>query len=523
MTRAVRRWRQRRTCAANSNVVLGRFRFATQLLRVVLVARLATTALLGLIQQQQQRPHTFRLFVQGLRVAPRYKRRRQSSSWDAFSSGTETNRPVVVVVDCSPEMSWTRATSHWVALLAAPATAVAVWVMALPPPGIADAMDWTEPPMAVAAVERILHSPTTMMTPTTTTTTTKNTIYEDQWRFDNGEVIFSSRVTRVGPLRLLHPVLLGSGGGGAVFAMEQQDQPESLSSRSKTTLSKELTSPVLSLSSTSSLPLVALKVSWERSTRSVRNECQILQTIQHQSKMLGLPPNDSLERCLGMAPYPLEQKTNTATGIGDGAVVGDDDDSEAKRSSRVMIALQPVFAADPWVGSLAELESQWQLETAIRAIVQTMVQLLSLGIVTVDVQSLISKSTGQVLFVDFTEARQLQRQQSDETADLALISNFVSEIMAWMPDDDDDNSARGQARPTLSSSSGGSGSTKKDQRNSIYMDLASRALLEYLPLYPPLYSRDCYDVLLAQSFSPEAIAMLQHDKQQQQHTLIKLR
>lgn len=256
------------------------------------------------------------------------------------------------------------------------------------------------------------------------------------WQFgSNGNVILPA-VTQIGDqLRLKNPVLLGSGGGGAVFAME-------------------------SVSGDSSAP-VALKVSWKGSANAVARECRILQALAaRQATTTDDPSFSSLEVCLGMAPYPFDN------------------------AGRTMIALQPVFA-DEQVANIEDLlPDRQRLETAVTSVIQTMMQLLSAGIVTADVQPLISRATGRILFIDFTEASQLECASSNSRkndlcdADQAAVSNFVSEMMALIP---------------------------SDQQETTASTFLHRELRHYYPLISPRISK----ILLEQNFSKQVLDLLQ--------------
>jgi hypothetical protein len=95
-----------------------------------------------------------------------------------------------------------------------------------------------------------------------------------------------------------------------------------------------------------------------------------------------------------------------------------------------MIAMQPLVSDDT-VSSLAEIDSSLQPQ-AVRDIVRTLVQMLAAQVVTVDVQPLISKQTGNVLFIDMTEAQVLSPPLS--FLDKALVSSFCTEMLSLIPD-----------------------------------------------------------------------------------------
>jgi hypothetical protein len=258
-----------------------------------------------------------------------------------------------------------------------------------------------------------------------------------QWQFQNGPVDLSE-ITQVGKYRLRHPILLGSGGGGAVFATTTTNNDSKKDDKDGS--------------------LVALKLSWRGSSTSVQRECQILNTIQERFKAVAVAsaydssPSSSLEICLGAGPYSVD---------------------------RTMIALQPVFV-DEQAESIEKLPRDLQ-RTAIYDAIRTMVQLLSIEIVTADVQPLISAHTGHVLFIDFTEATDFLRRAppfDDDAAVAAAAANFVAEMMALLPDND-----------------------------AVVEQIASTALTEVVPQYP-IPSRRVYDILLDQRFTPTALNAL---------------
>jgi hypothetical protein len=189
------------------------------------------------------------------------------------------------------------------------------------------------------------------------------------WQLSNGVVRLTEPLSHLiaqqrQPLR--EPRLLGSGGGGAVFAFADSN--------------------------------TVVKVSWLRSAASVEKECATLQFLELNSVQ-------GVERCLGQVPYPDDPR-------------------------RVMIAMQPLVSDDT-VSSLAEIDSSLQPQ-AVRDIVRTLVQMLAAHVVTVDVQPLISKQNGNVLFIDMTEAQVLSSPLS--FLDKALVSSFCTEMLSLIPD-----------------------------------------------------------------------------------------
>lgn len=138
---------------------------------------------------------------------------------------------------------------------------------------------------------------------------------------------------------------------------------------------------------------VAVKYSWVRSAASVGNECAILRVLE--SERVG-----GVVRCIGQAEY------------GEG---------------RVVVVTEPVIEEVVEMGDIAEALR----EGVVRQIVRTMVQMLGAKVGSSDVQILLSRD-GQVLFVDFTEAKVVDKV---EALDLAFLASFVSEMMAFVPAD----------------------------------------------------------------------------------------
>jgi hypothetical protein len=142
---------------------------------------------------------------------------------------------------------------------------------------------------------------------------------------------------------------------------------------------------------------VVVKVSWLGSAASVERECTILKVLERNGVQ-------GVERCLAQQPYPEDAR-------------------------RVMIALEPLVEdadANP-----RDVDASLRPH-AIRCIMRTMVQMLAANVVTVDVQPLISKQTGDVLFIDLTEAKVLVPPLS--FLDVALMSSFCTEMSALIPE-----------------------------------------------------------------------------------------
>lgn len=147
----------------------------------------------------------------------------------------------------------------------------------------------------------------------------------------------------------------------------------------------------------------AIKVSWKRSKESVQRECSILQS-------LASIPN--LERCIGgPIEYPYED-------------------------GRTIIALTPVMASNAYddgiTSNLNKVNPGFPQIKSVNSVVRTMVKMLRLGVYTIDVQPLINKETGEVLFIDFTEANRLSIPLTP--ADESALVGFCGEMFALIPD-----------------------------------------------------------------------------------------
>ena len=87
-----------------------------------------------------------------------------------------------------------------------------------------------------------------------------------------------------------------------------------------------------------------------------------------------------------------------------------------------MIALQPVVEKENVVSRVDKIHPDMQ-SFAVQALVRTLIDMLHANIVTTDVQPLMNKETGQVLFIDFTEAQKMTF-PNPSFMDLALASSF---------------------------------------------------------------------------------------------------
>ncbi|KAL7503334.1 hypothetical protein ACHAWX_000581 [Stephanocyclus meneghinianus] len=184
---------------------------------------------------------------------------------------------------------------------------------------------------------------------------------------------------------LSNPIFLGSGGSGAVFSFAVD------SSSSSSPSSRIETDPQ---------QRVAIKVSWKSSRTSVQNECTVLQAMERYH----VP---HVERCLGAQAYPYED-------------------------GRIMIALQPALASPSGITSSISNVPPDRQEKAVKQVMETMAAMLHANIITVDVQTLISEETGEVLFIDFTEAMTLSLPATSK--DIVAVVGFCNEIKALVPD-----------------------------------------------------------------------------------------
>lgn len=153
------------------------------------------------------------------------------------------------------------------------------------------------------------------------------------WRLQNGQVQISDPLTVFPQRTMFNPKLLGSGGGGAVFAMQQQGNDKE----------------------------IAVKISWVGSAESVARECKILNLLQEKNTR-------NVEICLGQESYPFDHR-------------------------RIMIALEPVV--HDATASIVEMDASKQAD-CVRSIMKTLVDMLAANVVTTDVQMLIDKQNGDV-------------------------------------------------------------------------------------------------------------------------------
>lgn len=148
---------------------------------------------------------------------------------------------------------------------------------------------------------------------------------------------------------------------------------------------------------------IAIKVSWKQSRASVVNECSILQSLENVPHVV---------RCLGQPnPYPYED-------------------------GRVMIALNPVVTSDTSPDSITSSVNNVKPGVAqinaVKCILETMVGMLQSGVYTIDVQPLIDRDSGDVIFIDFTEAHRFSYPIT--SMDESALVGFCTEMLALIPD-----------------------------------------------------------------------------------------
>jgi len=239
---------------------------------------------------------------------------------------------------------------------------------------------------------------TPMTTTATTTTTTATTTTTTNYEFANGSVEIDNPMEFRG-MTFVQPKFLGSGGGGSVWNMKATKTANRKSKDDGSTNND-----------------IIVKISWGRSADSVRNECDVLSVMERQ-RVTGV------ERCLGSIEYKYDPR-------------------------RVVIAMEP-FVEDTnkdigtgididndggdITSSLGDLSPEIARRSAIQ-LSKTMAQMLAANVVTTDIQPLISKSTGEVLLIDMTEATVLKPDRIITEIDKVLINAFCTEIIGLIPD-----------------------------------------------------------------------------------------
>ncbi len=202
------------------------------------------------------------------------------------------------------------------------------------------------------------------------------------YEFGNGSVQIDNPTTIQG-MSFSDPKLLGAGGGGSVWKM--------------------------TANGSNSRRDAVVKISWARSGNSVRNECEVLNVMERYGVT-------GVERCLGAVEYKYDPR-------------------------RVVIAMEP-FVEDSSsknndggdiTSTLEDLPPNIARKSALQ-LSKTMAQMLSARVVTTDIQPLISKSTGNVILIDMTEAKAFEQDHVITEIDKALINAFCTEIIGLIPD-----------------------------------------------------------------------------------------
>jgi len=181
------------------------------------------------------------------------------------------------------------------------------------------------------------------------------------------------------------PQFLGAGGGGAVFSYRQQQL-----------LGEDIHNHFTG-NDDEQEAMVVVKFSWLQSAESVRNECRVLRVMEKKHVT-------GVERCLAQLEY--------------------NDDPR-----RTVIVMQPIV--EDAVSSIGELPPEIS-RVAISGLIKAFVGMLAARVVTTDVQPLISKTTGELILIDMTEATILSDKLSD--IDKALFNAFCTEIFSLIPD-----------------------------------------------------------------------------------------
>jgi hypothetical protein len=214
-----------------------------------------------------------------------------------------------------------------------------------------------------------------------------------EWELLNGPVILPDslhvsfrdrRTAQIHSMTLTHPHLIGAGSGGAVFAFEDNDNNNNNNNKD-----------------------VLLKVSWPTTSKTVQRECATLQLLEDAGV-------EASERCWAILPYP-------------------DSHPDATLPPRSMIVVTP-YMVDA-VATIEEVPTESARLVAVDQVARTLVQMLAAHIITIDVQPLISQSTGHTIFIDMTEAQVLSSSSSSSSLlDQTLIASFVSEMVTLIPE-----------------------------------------------------------------------------------------
>jgi hypothetical protein len=221
-----------------------------------------------------------------------------------------------------------------------------------------------------------------------------NTVLQSPFEFGNGSSVQIENPLHIKEfsLTLRDPEFLGAGGSGAVFSYRETHRRQQQVQKNDPTASNNHIRKYPDKK-------VAVKYSWLQSAESVRNECHVLSVLE-QRHVTGV------QRCLAQIPYREDAR-------------------------RVIIITEPVV--DDAVSSMSDLSSS-AARTATQMLMRAMAQMLAARVVTTDVQPLISKSTGELLLIDMTEATILP--SSDEVLsdlNIALVTEFCNEVINLLP------------------------------------------------------------------------------------------
>jgi hypothetical protein len=187
---------------------------------------------------------------------------------------------------------------------------------------------------------------------------------------------------------LTDPQFIGAGGGGAVFTYRQSKSQPSR---------REQQSPTLLVHPQHDDDVV-VKFSWLQSAESVANECSILKIMEGRH----VP---GVERCMAQMDYQPDPR-------------------------RTVIVMEPYL--EDAASSLSELSPDIA-QIATQNLIQTAIEMLKARVVTIDVQPLISKRTGELILIDMTEAI-LLRDDGLSSMEKAVVTEFCSEIAALVPE-----------------------------------------------------------------------------------------
>mmetsp|Transcript_36291 Transcript_36291/g.36962 ORF Transcript_36291/g.36962 Transcript_36291/m.36962 type:complete len:296 (-) Transcript_36291:12-899(-) len=211
------------------------------------------------------------------------------------------------------------------------------------------------------------------------------------WELLNGPVALPNTFNCDG-LQIRQPELLGSGGGGSVFKVN--------------------------IKSNSEEGYAILKVGWPKSIKSIENECSVLKYMYKNGPVYGT------EKCI--ASCDLSDETDNSHNY------------KPTNLPHKMILMTPYVPPESAVSSITALSSSpissnEVIKTAISNLIHILLDMLSTGVVSSDIQILVNKENGNILMIDMTEARIFPLTEISEN-ELA-IRNFISEILTMIPND----------------------------------------------------------------------------------------